>query len=182
MKKFLVLSGIIFLLIPSLAMAAYFMADESVPSGEVIIGNLYLTGGNPSMAGDLHGDLYAAGGNVSVPGNVTNDVVITGGTVTITGVVGDDVRVLGGDITIDGKVNGEVLAFGSGFRCYCSGYFENPLNLLSLKLRQGVMYGFDMDELNTLWRDYIAASVALSDTINRTHLSSHFIMLLSILS
>lgn len=116
MKKILVLSGIIFLLIPSLAMAAYFMAEESVPSGEVIIGNLYLTGGNPSMAGDLHGDLYAAGGNVSVPGNVTNDVVITGGTVSITGVVGDDVRVFGGDITIDGKVNGEVLAFGGNVK------------------------------------------------------------------
>ena len=112
MKKIFILIGVALLVIPSFAMAAYFMTDNTVPKGEVIIGNLYLVGDSPNMAGDVQGDLYAAGGNVAITGNVSNDVGVAGGTVSVTGEIGDDIRIFGGSIFIDGKVNGEVLAFG----------------------------------------------------------------------
>lgn len=116
MKKISLVIGILFLLIPTIAFAAYFIADENVPRGEIIMGNLYLAGGAPSMDGDVQGDLYITGGNVSVTGNVTNDLVAAGGTITVTGTVNDDIRVFGGQIYLDGRVNGEVIAFGGDVR------------------------------------------------------------------
>jgi len=112
MRKFAALIALVLILVPTVAMAAYFMADENLPKGEIVMGNLYLAGGNPTMAGDVQGDLYMSGGNVAVTGNVSNDLVVAGGNVSVTGNINDDLRVFGGQIYIDGKVNGEVIAFG----------------------------------------------------------------------
>lgn len=112
MKKVLIIFGIALLAIPILAMAAFFKADENVAAGEVVMGNLYLAGGSPVMAGTIQGDLYIVGGNVTISGKVTNDLVVAGGNVIITGEVGDDLRAFGGSVYVDGKVNGEVLLSG----------------------------------------------------------------------
>ncbi len=112
MKKLFALLVLALISIPTVAMAAFFMADENVAAGDVVEGNLYLAGSSPVMSGDVRGDLYMTGGNVTVTGNVANDLVVGGGNVTITGLVEDDLRVFGGQVFINGTVNGEVISFG----------------------------------------------------------------------
>ncbi len=116
MKKFLALMAVIVLAIPSLALAAVFKADTVIPAGEIIMDNLYLAGGNPSMGGDVQGDLYIAGGNVVVTGKVAEDVVAAGGNISIMGPVSGDVRAFGGSIFIDSSVSGEVVTSGGEVR------------------------------------------------------------------
>ena len=112
MKKILSFSILALVLIPSLALAASFRSDSNIPQSEVIIGNVYLAGGSPVVAGTIQGDLYSAGGNIVVTGSVEEDAVIVGGSITVTGSVGGDLRAFGGSVMVDGRVDGEILVSG----------------------------------------------------------------------
>ncbi|MBU1703592.1 hypothetical protein KJ951_04265 [Patescibacteria group bacterium] len=118
MKKFLsprrvlAILALLIIAIPTLALAAVFRADGNVPSGEIVIGNLYLAGPNPVVGGNVQGDLLVAGGNVTITGKIEEDVLALGGNITITGDVSGDVRAMGGSIYLDSNVNGEVIATG----------------------------------------------------------------------
>jgi cytoskeletal protein CcmA (bactofilin family) len=84
----------------------------TVPSGETVNGDLYVTGGTIAIDGDVQGDLSAAGGTITVNGTIDGDVLAAGGSITVTGPVKGDVRVAGGNITIDSAVSEDVAAAG----------------------------------------------------------------------
>jgi cytoskeletal protein CcmA (bactofilin family) len=100
------------LLIPVVAFAAVIRTDSNLPQGEVVNGNLYLTGSAPVIAGSVHGDLLAAGGTVVMTGNVSQDFLIAAGNIIVSGPVGGDLRAFGGNIYIDAPVQGEVFTAG----------------------------------------------------------------------
>lgn len=112
MKKLWILLAAFALAIPSLALAATFQTDTTLPAGETVVGNLYLAGGTPMVHGDVQGDLYMAGGNIVVTGKVADDLVTAGGNISLTGAVGGDVRAFGGSLFLDGEVEGEVIVSG----------------------------------------------------------------------
>jgi hypothetical protein len=101
-------------LIPAVAFAAEFRTGDqpSLPSGEAVVNDLYMAGGNVSASGSVQGDLSAAGGNVLLNGPVSADVLAAGGTITILGAIEGDVRFGGGNVTIQGAVAGDVIGGG----------------------------------------------------------------------
>lgn len=112
MKKYFALLTCLALVIPSVALASVMRSNGNVNQSETISENLYLTGGNPVVAGNVQGDLLASGGNIYLSGTVNQDAMLAGGTISMTGHVGGDLRVFGGNLMIDGPVDGELMAFG----------------------------------------------------------------------
>lgn len=103
---------------PNMVKAAEFHSGRSysLRGGEATPGDLYVAGGNSSIAGTVTGDLVAAGGNILVSGNVREDLTVAGGEVDVSGEVADDVRAAGGTVVISGKVGGDVVAAGGSVR------------------------------------------------------------------
>jgi cytoskeletal protein CcmA (bactofilin family) len=99
---------------PAFVSAAEFRSGDqpSLSANEVLAEDLYIAGGNVTVAGQVNGDLITAGGNVIVRGSVSADVTGSGGTVMLLSDVGDDVRVGGGTVILQGAVGGDVLIAG----------------------------------------------------------------------
>ncbi len=116
MKKLFVLAGLVILIVPTVVLAAVIRSDSNLAQGEVVSGNLYMTGSAPVVAGTVQGDLVAAGGTVVVTGNVTQDALIAAGNINVTGPVGGDLRAFGGNIYIDSVVQGEVFTAGGDIK------------------------------------------------------------------
>ncbi len=113
-KLILGLLGAALLSAPLLGLGAELGAGEefSLPKNLSVNDDLYIAGGNVTIAGDVAGDLVVAGGTVLVLGTVEGDVLAAGGTLTLTGSVKDDVRAVGGTISIPGTVEGDVVVAG----------------------------------------------------------------------
>ncbi|RJQ36151.1 hypothetical protein C4552_04300 [Candidatus Parcubacteria bacterium] len=114
MKRIIVATAALALLVPLAAAAATFRTDGTYTLGreETIEGNLYAAGGNLVFEGRVNGDLIAAGGNVVVSGPVAGDILIAGGNITVQGPVDGDIRAVGGTIVISNAVGGEVVVAG----------------------------------------------------------------------
>ncbi|MCB9810821.1 MAG: hypothetical protein H6779_01030 [Candidatus Nomurabacteria bacterium] len=116
MKKInkIILMAMAVVLVPTVSLAATIQAGEevSIKKGVEVNDNLYVAGGNVTLAADIAGDLFAAGGNVLVTGKVSDDIALVGGSVTVLGDVGGDVRVAGGNILLTGDVGGELIVMG----------------------------------------------------------------------
>lgn len=108
--------GLAFL--PSFALASTFKSGDqpSIGATETIIDDLYIVGGNVSVAGNILGDLIAGGGTVLVSGDIQSDLIAGGGTITVLSKIGDDLRLAGGSITIQGGVQDDVLIAGGQVR------------------------------------------------------------------
>ena len=115
-KRLFLIIGLICVILPAVAFAAAIKTDTNLAQGEVVSGNLYITGSAPVVAGTVHGDLIAAGGTVVVTGNIAEDALVAGGNVNVTGQVGGDLRVFGGSVYIDSEVSGEVFTAGGDVR------------------------------------------------------------------
>lgn len=111
--RFGLLGGLL-LLIPFVSFAAEFRTGDqpSLPSGQSVVNDLYMAGGNVSASGSVQGDLIAGGGNVLLSGPVSADLMASGGTITILGDIEGDVRFGGGNVTIQGAVGGDIIGGG----------------------------------------------------------------------
>ena len=67
-----------------------------LPRGEVVNDDLYVTGNQVIINGDVEGDLVVAAGYVEINGVVNGDVLAAGGAVVIAGAVQDDVKIRNG--------------------------------------------------------------------------------------
>jgi hypothetical protein len=105
---------LVVLTLPFAAFAADFRTGEnpSVTTGEQVVNDVYMAGGNVTSAGSIEGDLITGGGTVTVSGPVSGDIIASGGTLTILSTVGDDLRVAGGTIVVQGSVGGDIIAAG----------------------------------------------------------------------
>lgn len=131
MKKFLALFTVFSLLIPGMAMASVMRADSNVNADENLQENVYITGGNPVIAGTVQGDLMASGGNVFVSGHVFQDALIAGGTVNVTGQVEGDLRVFAGNVMVDGPVSGELMVFAGSVVVGPHAVIRGDVNVMS---------------------------------------------------
>jgi cytoskeletal protein CcmA (bactofilin family) len=103
----------------------------TIPAGEVIEDDLYITAGTFVLGGTVKGDLIVLGGEITIePGGVVEqDLMAAGQTVTISGQVMDDARIAGAALVVDenAQIGGDLL--GSGY---------------SLETRQGSTVGGDL--------------------------------------
>lgn len=125
MKRFATLAVLTLAVLMSLVAVAVAQDEEflegkirsgdsiTIPAGETVEGDLYLFGGNVTIAGTVTGDLLVFGGQVDISGTVEGDLFVGAGTTDITGTVMGDVRAGTGQLRIPGMVGEDVLA-GTG--------------------------------------------------------------------
>lgn len=99
----------------------------TIPAGETVSHDLYVTGGTVRIDGRVDGDLLVAGGTATLTGPVSGNLFVAGGTVALSGPVAGDLfvaggnvtvassidrhlRVAGGNVTVSGPVNQDLLA------------------------------------------------------------------------
>jgi hypothetical protein len=94
--------------------AAEFKSGEAVniPEGTVVEGNLFASGNDIVVNGDVTGDLVCAGKNVTVTGMIGGDILCVGQAITISGDVGGSVRTASQNLSINGTVNRNVTSVG----------------------------------------------------------------------
>ncbi|MFH1381384.1 MAG: hypothetical protein ABIH70_00630 [Chloroflexota bacterium] len=85
----------------------------TVPSGEVVEGDLYVAGGNIIIDGTVNGDVFGAGQSLAINGAVNGGVTFAGQTITLNGDISHGARLAGTSITLNGNVGRDLLVAGS---------------------------------------------------------------------
>jgi cytoskeletal protein CcmA (bactofilin family) len=118
--------------------------ETTVPAGETVADDLYVTGGTVTVDGTVQGDLVAAGGSVTVNGTVSETVIAAGGTLTVAGGVTGDVIVAGGTVVVSGTVGGDLR--GTGGTVQVSGQVQQDAVVFggNFSLREGATVGGDV--------------------------------------
>jgi hypothetical protein len=80
-----------------------------VPSGDVVVEDLYAVGGRTIIEGTVEGDVFVISGELTITGTVTGDVVgMVGGRARISGSVEGSVRLAAVDLEVTGRVADDV--------------------------------------------------------------------------
>jgi len=110
------------ILIISPAYAADTRSGESVsvPAGETVNDDLYLTGAEITVDGIVNGNIIAAGNKITVNGEVNGSIIAVGQTVAINGRVRNSVRAACSTMTIEGTIGHDIVAV-AGFVSTTSG-------------------------------------------------------------
>ena len=74
--------------------------------------DLFTTGADVRIGGDIAGDAIAAGGEVTLDGTVHGDTVVAGGQVSLRGSSADDLYAAGGEVRLSGHVTGNARIAG----------------------------------------------------------------------
>jgi len=98
---------------PALAFDARGGQTVTVPSGEVVEGDLYVAGNNVVIDGTVNGDVFAAGQTLTINGKVNGGVSLAGQTITLNGSIGNGARVAGQSIIVNGNIGRDFVVFAS---------------------------------------------------------------------
>ena len=116
-KWLLALSMVLFLVLGAVGTvsAAEFPKGETIPAGETIDDDVFISGENVVIDGTVNGMLFATGAKVTLNGTVVGDVLLMGETVIVseTAVIDGNLFIAGADLTVNGQVTGSV--FGGLF-------------------------------------------------------------------
>ncbi|MDD5376879.1 MAG: hypothetical protein PHH16_02055 [Candidatus Gracilibacteria bacterium] len=112
MKTARMITAVLVLAIPSLALAFTSQAGESVTVSVPASDDLYLAGNRVSVQSPVIGDLIMAGGDISNEGNISESIMAAGGNIDIGGRIGDDLRAAGGNIRIHSAITGDAIIAG----------------------------------------------------------------------
>lgn len=112
MKKRIVITSLLALLLTLPALALRFESGENVRISQAVYEDIYVFSGTINIEAPVYGDIWCAGGTVTVSDTVTGDIVLGGGNIYLRGTVLDDVRAAGGTLTISGHIGGDLLVTG----------------------------------------------------------------------
>lgn len=112
MKQNLVLTALLTIFSSYAAFAIRFQNGDQVRIDQPVYEDIYIAGGNITIAAMVHGDVYCAGGTITISDSITGDLVVAGGQVYMRGVVVDDVRAAGGTVDITGNIGGDLVVAG----------------------------------------------------------------------
>ena len=116
-KWLLALSMILMLVLGAVGSvsAAEFPKGETIPAGEIIEDDVFISGENVVIDGTVNGMLFATGAKVTLNGSVTGDVLLMGETIVVsdTAVIDGNLFIAGADLTINGQVTGSVFGGSS---------------------------------------------------------------------
>jgi hypothetical protein len=90
--------------------AAEFPKGGSIPAGEVIDDDVFISGEYVVIDGTVNGMLFASGSKVTLNGTVVGDVVLVGDTILVSdsAVIDGNLIIAGADLTVNGQVTGSV--------------------------------------------------------------------------
>ncbi len=127
-----VLSGLgVLLAVPSPAAATEFRKNDTVTirKGEVIKGDLFVTGNHVRIEGEVDGDVYAFAEQLEVSGRINGDLLGAIQAARISGVVDGNVRAAAHNVTITGTVERNVLAWNDSFNLDSGGKIGGSLTV-----------------------------------------------------
>jgi hypothetical protein len=95
--------------------AAEFPKGETIPAGETIEDDVFISGENVVVDGTINGMLFASGAKVTLNGTVTGDVLLVGETIVVSesAVIDGNLFIAGADLTVNGQVTGSVFGGSS---------------------------------------------------------------------
>ena len=95
--------------------AAEFPKGETIPAGETIDDDVFISGENVVIDGSVNGMLFATGAKITLNGTVTGDVLLVGETVVVsdTAMIDGNLFIAGADLTVNGQVTGSVFGGSS---------------------------------------------------------------------
>ena len=95
--------------------AAEFPKGETIPAGETIEDDVFISGENVVIDGTVNGMLFATGAKVTLNGTVIGDVLLMGETIVVsdTAVIEGNLFIAGGKLTVNGQVSGSVFGGSS---------------------------------------------------------------------
>jgi hypothetical protein len=90
--------------------AAEFPKGETIPAGQTIDDDVFITGANVVVDGNINGMLFATGSTVTINGQVVGDVLLAGEKIIVseTAVIDGNLFLAGADLTLNGQVTGSV--------------------------------------------------------------------------
>ncbi len=140
--------------------ATEFRKGESteIAKGEVIKGDIFLSGARVRIDGTVEGDVFAFCQSLEVNGHVTGDVIVFAKNARINGQVDGNVRSFTNTITIGGTVGKNALSFGENISVDSSGKIAGSLTSFSESL--GIDGKIGRDVLAFFGRANIAGAVA----------------------
>jgi cytoskeletal protein CcmA (bactofilin family) len=89
----ILMGGVFSIISPARAQGINITVEDSVPAGEVVDNDAFLSGTNVKIDGDVKGDTFAAGSVVEVNGEIEGSLFAVGQNVVINGSVGGTVYV-----------------------------------------------------------------------------------------
>jgi hypothetical protein len=106
----LVLVLVLTLTMVSTVKAAEFIPEGTIPAGQTVDDDVFLSGQDVVMDGTVNGMLVAAGQTVTINGSVHGDALLMGETVTVAdgAVIDGNLFTTAATVIINGKVNGSV--------------------------------------------------------------------------
>jgi hypothetical protein len=95
--------------------AAEFPKGSTIPAGETIDDDVFITGENVVIDGTVNGMLFASGSKVTLNGTVNGDVLLMAETIIVseTAVIDGNLFLAGADLTVNGQVSGSVFGGSS---------------------------------------------------------------------
>jgi cytoskeletal protein CcmA (bactofilin family) len=96
------------------AMAADFRSGESItiPSGDTVNDDLYLSGAEVTIDGLINGDVVVFAQRITINGSVNGNVNAAGTSVLVKGSISKSLRAVGSKVVVSGAVNGDLVAAG----------------------------------------------------------------------
>ncbi len=147
-------------------------SDLVIEKGEVVLGDVSVTGGDLTIRGEVRGDAIVVGGNLAVGGTVTGKIFVVGGSVTLRALsfVGGEVDYSGGELTREAgaRVGGAINQTGLpsfGLENSAAGGLVGPPNGVSQFWRTpfehlGTLFGWGIVSLIVLLISVVLAIVA----------------------
>lgn len=128
--------------------AAEFPNGESIPSGETIDDDVFISGNNVTIDGTVNGILFASGQTVTLTGTVNSDAFLFGEKIIVsdTAVIEGNLVIGGAEITMNGSVSGSF--FGGSSAMVLQNGAEIGRNFyyggFSLTTEEGTVIGKDL--------------------------------------
>lgn len=117
MRKFLFVLSLLFLLIPTVSLAATFKAEENSATTTVNqteeVKNAYLAGDSVNFSGKASQDVWAAGNSLSISGPVQGSLVVAGNVINVSSQIDHSARIMGNTVNIQGNIGSDLLAAGN---------------------------------------------------------------------
>ncbi|HEV2102876.1 MAG TPA: polymer-forming cytoskeletal protein [Candidatus Acidoferrum sp.] len=101
--------------------------NVNVKKGEVIKGDIFLTGEHVRIDGDVEGDVFAFAHQVDVSGHINGDLICFAQAVRVNGVIDGNVRTGANNVTITGTVERNVMTWSETLNLDASGKIGRSL-------------------------------------------------------
>ena len=128
--------------------AAEFPKGETIPAGETIEDDVFISGENVVIDGSVNGMLFATGAKITLNGTVMGDVLLVGETIVVsdTAVIDGNLFIAGADLTVNGQVTGSVFGGSSALELGASALVGRNMYYggFSLKTEEGSKVSKDL--------------------------------------